>query len=493
MDPTSQIKQILENSILPYIADKEEGWLRFMRDELRYIPDKTLIPIVVDIANFRDTAVRSCHGVGKTTLGANVLLTALTLVPDVMVIQLSPTWSQVRAIFWNELRKWWPNSKIIHALFEIQDKAPNITSKMRPHTWYAAGVASNSPGKIEGRHARRVLMIGDEMKSVEDSMVEGIQGALTSDRSWRLYLSTPSTPGGRYTQFYNCFTKNRSHWKTYKITADESPRVSKSWVERMIREYGADSQIVKARVFAEFPDASGDILISLQSAEAFYKEDIEPKGYIAIGVDVARYGDDESVITVWKGETLININVFDKKSVTQVASLAKDKASEYGARVIVIDDIGIGGGVTDILADSVDQDSCTVVPFIANGKSKQPERFQYLADEVLWEFANAIKTGVAISSVNDERLVYQLSSYRIAYTADNRISVKWPEKRGDRAAAEKSPDRGDAAWLGWYGARLLIGAGYTEFRGKQTKANQETDEDLDIDLLEFHDIRNRLF
>lgn len=493
MDPTNQIQKALDLAFVRYIERKEEGWLAFMRDELKYTPDAPMIPIVTSIANFKDTAVRSSHGVGKTALGSALLCTAMALVPEVLVLQMSPTWSQVKGVFWNELRKWYGNSRMMQTVFEIAEKTPTMLCRLSPHTWYAQGIASNAPGRIEGRHAKRVLLIGDEMKAIEDPLIEGIQGALTSERSWRLYLSTPSTPGGRFTSFYYCFTKNRQHWKTFKITADESPRVSRSWVDRMIREYGADSQIVKARVFADFPDVAGDTLIPLQVAELFYQEGFEAEGKASIGVDVARFGSDESVASVWRGETLIALNVIkissEKQRLTDLAREVQRMVNEYGASVVIVDDIGVGGGITDVLSEVYDNSIFTqVVPFTANNKANQEAKFKSLGDEVLWEFSEAIKSGAAKSVVDDERLVYQLSSYRKAYTVDERMIIKWPEKKGDRSADEKSPDRGDAAWLGWYGARLLKSASTST-----DTTTKEEDADVETGALEFAGIREKLF
>ena len=119
--PKNQKNISLTAPLEPYWDDGTDGWLRFMRDELLYKPDACMLPIIDDIANYRDTAVRSCHGVGKTTVGANIMLTSLCLIPELFVFQISPTWSQVKGTFWNEVRKWYRNSEIARAMFEMAE------------------------------------------------------------------------------------------------------------------------------------------------------------------------------------------------------------------------------------------------------------------------------------------------------------------------------------------------------------------------------------
>lgn len=500
------IRKTLERTIARYWDDGPEGWLRFMHDELRYVPDGPVRPgadsiesTIVDVASFQDTAVRSCHGVGKTTAGASILLTASCLVPQLMVVQISPTWRQVTEIFWNEVRKWYQNSQVCQTLFTMAEKAPKMVSKISEERWFARGLASNMPGKVEGKHGKRVLLIADETKAIEDAMIEAIQGALTSEMSWRCYLSTPSTPGGKYTRFYLCFTKHRHLWKQHVIKASDSKRVAAKWVKMMADEYGPDSQIYQARVDAEFPDLSGDLLMSLKNAEQFFNDSKTADGLIAIGVDVARRGWDESVAAIWQGDVLIKLEILKEHSTkTRTTDLSRQVLAlikQYDARAVVVDDIGVGGGVTDNLSDESTEfyagESCAVVPFIANAKPIDERKFVSIADEVLWNFAQDVKKQLTSSLVDDEKLTYQLSSYKISYTSGERISVKWPESKKDRSSDEQSPDRGDACWMGWYGARQLIMATLAESAERNQAAIEE--EDLEAIQPEFSGIRDRKF
>ena len=457
------IAKVLEFHVANYMSKGPEGWLKFMKDELKYVPDKPIERAILDVAQFKDTTVRSSHGVGKTAMDACVLLTAMAMVPNLGSIQLAPTWRQVKDILWNEVRKWYKHSRILPVLFELADKAPRMESKLSPETWYARGISSTHQGNVEGEHNEHFFLIVDEAKAVEDAIIEGAQGALTSSgpnaKVWSLYTSTPSTPGGSHTLFYKSHTKH-GRWKRHKITAQESPRVSKKWIQRMVEDWGIDSQIVQARVFAEFPEGGEDILIPLQAAEAFYDPNAESKGYVSLGIDVARFGQDETVISVWQGDTLIGLNAFEKKSTVQVTELAIEYIERYKARCIVIDDIGVGGGVTDqIAAKYENNDLIFVIPFIASARTTDVTKYVNAGDEIWWLFAKALKEGRLKSLIQDDVLEGELTSYRIAYSKDNRISIKWPERKQDRMGSDsRSPDRGDSCVMGWYGSTLIHGA-----------------------------------
>lgn len=435
-----------------------------MRDELGYIPDPCVEPAILDMAGYHDTTVRSSHGVGKTAAGSAVMLTAMCMTPNLVTIQLAPTWTQVTEVFWNEVRKWMQKSPIIPCLFDISDRAPKMWCRYAQETWYARGLSSSRQGNVEGRHNQNVLLIVDEAKAVEDNIIEGVQGALTSaeatSKVWRIYLSTPSTPGGKFTLFYKSHTKHKARWKTHRIPASESPRVSDKWVNQMIADWGIDSQIVQARVFGNFPEGGDDILIPLQAAESFYQPDTKPTGVHGLGVDVARYGNDESVISVWQSNTLVALYPFEKKSVMQVSQKVLEIREQYDAKIIVVDDIGVGGGVTDVVASNVRVvHDIHVVPLIVSQRPKDASRYRKLGDEIWHLFAQDVKNATAVSLVQDDVLEGQLSSYKITYSADNRIVVEWPTRKEDRMGSDsKSPDRADAVVMGWYAQRMLTGA-----------------------------------
>jgi hypothetical protein len=75
---------------------------------------------------------------------------------------------------------------------------------------------------------------------------------------------------------------------------------------------------------------------------------------VAIGCDVARYGDDQSVIFVRKGKVLLHAELHVKQNTSFVAQRLRELCEEYkdsanAPKLIpcLIDEGGIGGGVVD--------------------------------------------------------------------------------------------------------------------------------------------------
>ena len=225
----------------------------------------------------------------------------------------------------------------------------------------------------------------------------------------------------------------------------------------MYDDWGEDSQIVKARVKALFPDVSDNALMSLQDAEQFYQEGLQAKGHYTIGLDIARYGQDESVMAIYQGGNLVDLFVFEKKNTRQIAGLAVAKQAELEAKMIVVDDIGVGGGVTDSIAEAFhSRKDVNVIGFIGSSRASQATKYANIQSECWYQLASSIKASKTKSAVQDDVLEGQLTSFKVIYTPDGRIRVQWPEKKEDRMTSDsKSPDRAYATMLAWFGDRLL--------------------------------------
>jgi len=82
--------------------------------------------------------------------------------------------------------------------------------------------------------------------------------------------------------------------------------------------------------------------------EAMQRE-IEDDGQIIIGVDVARMGDDRTVLTKRKGLKVLDIAKYSKLRTTEVTDRIEQFADWNKEVIVKVDDTGVGGGVTDEL------------------------------------------------------------------------------------------------------------------------------------------------
>ncbi len=96
--------------------------------------------------------------------------------------------------------------------------------------WYATGEATDDPVKLEGYHAPHILYIADEAKAVPDANFDSMSGGTTAEESKFVLLSTP---GGTVGKFYRVCTEREEagYWHVHHVNAEDSPRVSKSFIE----------------------------------------------------------------------------------------------------------------------------------------------------------------------------------------------------------------------------------------------------------------------
>jgi hypothetical protein len=191
--------------------------------------------------------------------------------------------------------------------------------------------------------------------------------------------------------------------------------------------------------------------------EAIVRE-IAFDGRIEIGVDPARYGDDESVICWRRGLVVQPFETFQGINTTrltgEIAVLVKQfrKAGYEDSILVKVDDTGIGGGVTDQLEEVAGELNIEVMPINFGGTAQDPDYADYGAE--MW---GGVKEALAtISLPDDSLLVSQLTTRKYKLQPDGRIKLERKEDMKKRGVS--SPDRADALALCFaQGAQYSIG------------------------------------
>jgi hypothetical protein len=149
----------------------------------------------------------------------------------------------------------------------------------------------------------------------------------------------------------------RAAWAALHWNGEDSPNVSRQYIENMEKKYGRHSPVFKVRVLGEFVTAA-DGVISLEMCELARVREVERNKAAPIiwGVDVARFGDDSSAIAKRQGNWQIEpVREWWGKVTMQTAGIIKqewDKAKpDERPRAINVDVIGIGAGVVDRLKE----------------------------------------------------------------------------------------------------------------------------------------------
>jgi hypothetical protein len=121
-------------------------------------------------------------------------------------------------------------------------------------------------------------------------------------------------------------------------------------IEERRREWGEDSALYIASVLGRFPDNLEDAIVPRSLLMEAVERQLEPEGEATLACDVARFGADKTVVYRRQGNVCRLVWKSQGRDTQQVAGHLKAMAEddpEVGQ--IIVDDTGVGGGVTDRL------------------------------------------------------------------------------------------------------------------------------------------------
>lgn len=299
-------------------------------------------------------AVASGHGIGKSCLIALIVNWAMSTCPETRVVVTANTDTQLRTKTWPEVSKW--TSMLANAEWW---KTPATAMYETDHekSWRADAIpwSENNTEAFAGLHneGKRIVVIFDEASPIADKVWEVAEGALTDLDTEIIWLAfgNPTRNTGR---FRECFGKYRNLWKTRQIDSRTVEGTNKAYLDELVTTYGEDSDIVKVRVRGEFPSQSVAQFIATDLVEAARtrKPDLFDDGApLILGVDIARFGDDNSVIRGRKGRNGRPFKPIKWNGLDTVKSSEKvaDAIQKYNPDAVFVDGGGIGGAVVDIL------------------------------------------------------------------------------------------------------------------------------------------------
>ena len=411
--------------------------------------------ILRDLVDHPRVAIRSGHGVGKSTIDSWATLWWLLTRPLSRVVIVAPEFQrQVRAVLFAEVRSWIRSARV-----ELPIEALSHRLQVRGYgdEWGAVGLPATEPHRIEGFHAKGgVLLILDETKGIPDAVYDAVQGALTGNAENRvLVTSTPGAPGGI---FHRIFTSARGDWRLHHLPSPDSTLVSQEWVETRRRDWGAESPLFTARVLGEFPDDEEGSLFKLSDLENSVHRELDEStstDTLVFGVDPARYGPDRTALAVWRGRQLLEVQTRQGMDLMLTASWIASEINRHGPTRVLVDGIGLGAGLVDRLR----QLGHRVEDVNVAKPAESPDIFLNRRSEVGWLFRQALEQG-SISLPNDDTLVAELSAFRYDYDPKGRIRLV--KKDRTRKLLGHSPDRADACLLG-YGAVSAGPGRFTHF------------------------------
>jgi hypothetical protein len=298
-------------------------------------------------------ATASGHGVGKSALVAIIILWAISTMEDTRGVITANTEAQLKTKTWAELGKW-------HRLFIARDlfklTATAIFSPDRERTWRIDMIpwSENNPEAFAGLHnqGKRVLLIMDEASTIADIIHETAEGALTDADTQIIWLmfGNPTRNSGRFREAFPG-GKFAKYWRHYQVDSRTVSFTNKAQFAQWTEAYGEDSDFVRIRIRGVFPRQGEMEFFSAEEIDEAMARvpSIGVLDPIALGVDVARFGVNNSVIYARRGRDAKTIprKVFNGLSTVELADRVYETWAELRADGIFIDGGGVGGGVVD--------------------------------------------------------------------------------------------------------------------------------------------------
>ncbi len=425
----------------------------------------------MDLPEMYRLAVASGRGIGKSALVAWLILWMLSTRLGSTIIVTANTEQQLRSRTWAELGKWLTLAINGHWFVKT-------ATSLKPQQWYEELLISDlkidtgyyyaqaqlwseeNPDAFAGVHSSAgVCLIMDEASGIPSPIYSVSEGFFTEPTKNRFWFSF-SNPRRNSGPFYDSFHSKRSFWNTEQIDSREVEETDKQLFQRMLEQYGEDSTVARVEVLGQFPNVDDDTVIPIELARAAVDRDVsltasEP---IVWGLDIARFGPDQSALCIRQGNTVFEIKTFKSMDLMQLCGAIKniyDSATEINKpSEILVDVIGLGSGVVDRLAEQG-------LPVRGINVAESPaskKNYLNLRAE-LWFSIKDWLTRRDCRLPNDDELIAELVSPMYSYTSSGKIKIEAKEAMKKRGI--KSPDKADALALTMASSAASFGGNFS--------------------------------
>jgi hypothetical protein len=424
--------------------------LRFVREQFGVEPDSWQADVLAAFPRNQRIAMKACKGPGKTAVLAWLAWNFLAVNEDAKVAATSVSADNLADNLWTEMAKWQAKSPLLTACFEWNRK--RIVNKKRPQTWWMSARAwakSADPASLgqtlAGLHSDYILFLLDESGGIPEAVMATAEAALSSCVEGHIVQA--GNPTHLEGPLYGACTSARRFWHLVEITADpddpkRSARVSARWAREQIEKYGRENPWVLVNVFGRFPPHSLDTLIGPDECaeatrRAWTADDVATAPRV-LGVDVARFGDDASVIFPRQG--LVAFPPMKHRHIdgTQGAGLVARKWQDWQADACFIDDTG---GFGSSWIDNLRRLGRTPIGIAFSGRASDP-RYDNKRTEMYFEAVDWIRRGGALPpGPASQELIAALSRTTYSFRGDRLLLEP---KDQVKARLGYSPDDADA-------------------------------------------------
>lgn len=375
---------------------------------------------------------------GKTVGSVNhiIKMALMCSLPSPQYAYIAPFRVQAKQIAWAYLKYYTsviPNRIVNES--ELYVELPTLHKNRQGARIYVKG--ADNPDSLRGAYWDGVIL--DEYAQFRPEVWnEVIRPSLSDRNGWAIFIGTPKGQNA----FYEMYQRGVSEpdWYTCKFTVSESKLIPDDEIADMKASMSEDA--IRQELYCDFTASAFNVLIPIDLISDGRATVIKPNDMleapVVLGVDVARFGSDRSVIVRRQGLSMHKPLVFSGVDNMRLADIIAREINEHKPDAVFID-AGRGEGVIDRLRQLGYRVS--EIPF--GGKALKDSKYTNRRAEMWDTMAQWLRGGGSLP--DDEELCAELAMPEYGYDAKGRILLEAKDKMKERCG--RSPDLADAAAL----------------------------------------------
>lgn len=406
---------------------------------------------------------RSGQGPGKTAASVIVGLWRAIRAVDSLTVVTAPTMRQCTEVWLSEATQILSRASLgVQKIFDVQGKKIVIAGRK---SWSVLTVTATKAENAQGFHrhgAQSLTIIGEEASGISREIMEQYLGTVTNPDNLLLLIGNPNL---RDCYFYDTHHGPHAYqWSRLVFNSEESPLVDKANLIRLEEQFTKDSDVYRIRVLGEFPTGdptcvlSDDDILPMMEDSAFDAAVRYQQAGRAFGLDFARYGGDENVVTHRSGLAQRGLafrpRVEPRWAVKKAFALQRAEGWGNHECTYVADAGGMGQGLMHLFYDAHKQ----LHEFHTQGVSGEPRAFANKMTEGYFHLRNLArrlyKKGHSYHKaplpylLRDPILLRQLTTRQYYTDTKNRLILE--KKKDYMHRGHTSPDRADALVMCYY-------------------------------------------
>lgn len=408
--------------------------------KIPYTPRKIWLETIHPALDKYRFSVLVCHRrFGKTVGTINHMLKSAILCKkgSPRFAYVAPFRNQAKMIAWEYLKYYSsviPKRRVNES--ELYIELPSAYPPRSGARIYIIG--ADHPDALRGGYWDGAIL--DEFAQIKKELWDEVLRPALSDREgWAVFIGTPKGQN----QFYEMYQRalNDDSWYSCLYRVDETGIIPQDELEEMQKDM--TPMAIRQELYCDFSASASDVVIPIDLVTAAAKRLLTEADIagapIIIGLDVARFGDDATVLTLRQGLWCKAQQVFRGLDTMQAADVLINAINTHHPQAVFVDVGAMGAGVVD----RVRQLHYTVTEVNFGGSPQDTDRYANLRAEMYFKLRAWIEAGGAIP--NEPTLKSELSVVEYQFARNGKIILEPKEKVKEKIG--KSPDYADSLAL----------------------------------------------